>query len=95
MELVDELRSFARNLREAERCYAQPPSYRVIADRLDAGAANIERLTRERDMWHARAISLFWNPGDEATCAAVRNDADRAMEWIKRPADSAKDSGNG
>lgn len=49
----------------------------------DEREARLAEAERDRDMWHARAISLFWNPGEVTTCAAVRTDADLAMEWIK------------
>lgn len=45
-------------------------------------AARLAEAERERDMWYARAISLFWNR-DDSLCEAVRKDADAALEWIR------------
>lgn len=63
---------------------------RALLAAYDALRSRLAEAEELRDWWHARAISLFWNPGDETTCAVVRNDAALAMEWIKsRAPDSA------
>lgn len=94
MSLVAELRSFAFNLREAERLYAQPPPDRVIAQRLEHAAAVIEAADNLRAAQRAylEARDLPVGTGLRETRGALVGKAAAAYDAVKGAADSAGES---
>lgn len=61
---------------ERGRCACVEQQRRQAAD-------EIERLTRERDQWQARAMALFYGGDlDKVTCAEIRKAADGYNAWL-------------
>ena len=52
-------------------------------DTMDAAADEIERLRAERDMWHARAVAMFWKLPDDTLCGDLRKDTATALAALK------------
>jgi methylmalonyl-CoA mutase N-terminal domain/subunit len=43
----------------------------------------IAKLRVERDLWHARAIAMFWRLPDDTMCSDLRADAEKALAMLR------------
>ena len=41
------------------------------------------KLKAERDLWHARAMAMFWRLPDDTKCGDLRADAEKALAMFR------------
>lgn len=41
------------------------------------------KLKAERDLWHARALSMFWRLPGDTRCGDLRADAEKALAMLQ------------